>query len=472
MKPSAKELIGEISKLVGKPIEGTSYNKALESLKVVFKQKEASDKFGYRQINELLLLCNERIVSKEFFKFLAGGKETIAFKDFKNKVNIFRKLAILQFGSFRFAFNYLCSKKNIDKELGRWVIDYEELVKEFKSRQKPLREIEPIPENKLHWLGYLRKDNVNLEELDRIRRKGQRNFETYLTYDYLDVYVATSMRQEWEYRDVNSICKEVFNGEKLKSINVRYFDPTQSYHENSIAKSLIEGLMLKRAKCTLYLVQETDTMGKDSEMASTLAQGKPVVAYVPKIILNKRILELKNVSLENLLGKADLLKPEVSPADLPQFNHCVGIIISLSEKGKAHGMTPRKLLSKHKSEYNMIIQLIAKYEAIFYDKRADQLKYKHLLRIQIDLKNGVANGVLVARSLIACVNIIYKILTNSLKFDIIEPNKKISPEEAEADKLNYRLAERTTRCAFRVVTEDEMLTNSFWNLYKLGERDE
>src|ERR1017187_8527142 len=42
-------------------------------------------------------------------------------------------------------------------------------------------------------------------------------------------------------------------------------------------------LMLKRAQCTLYLAQESDTLGKDSELASTLAQGKPVIAYVPRI---------------------------------------------------------------------------------------------------------------------------------------------------------------------------------------------
>ena len=39
--------------------------------------------------------------------------------------------------------------------------------------------------------------------------------------------------------------------------------------------------MLKRARCTLYLAQESDTLGEDSELASTLAQGKPVIAFVP-----------------------------------------------------------------------------------------------------------------------------------------------------------------------------------------------
>ena len=41
--------------------------------------------------------------------------------------------------------------------------------------------------------------------------------------------------------------------------------------------------MVKRAKCTIYLVQENDTLGKDSELAATLAQGKSVIAFVPQL---------------------------------------------------------------------------------------------------------------------------------------------------------------------------------------------
>ena len=50
--------------------------------------------------------------------------------------------------------------------------------------------------------------------------------------------------------------------------------------------------MLKRACCTVYSVQDTDTLGKDSELASTLAQGKPVIAYVPDMDADKRTRQL------------------------------------------------------------------------------------------------------------------------------------------------------------------------------------
>ena len=78
----------------------------------------------------------------------------------------------------------------------------------------------------------------------------------------------------------------------MAGLNLRFFDPTQSYMSNRVNKGLVESLMLKRAKCTVYSVQDTDTLGKDSELAATLAQGKPVIAYVPEKTLEERVTEL------------------------------------------------------------------------------------------------------------------------------------------------------------------------------------
>jgi hypothetical protein len=39
-------------------------------------------------------------------------------------------------------------------------------------------------------------------------------------------------------------------------------------------------------------MQDTDTLGRDSELAATLAQGKPVIAYVPRITVADRVGEL------------------------------------------------------------------------------------------------------------------------------------------------------------------------------------
>src|SRR5688500_16291467 len=90
------------------------------------------------------------------------------------------------------------------------------------------------------------------------------------------------MRERHEYLQISELGRKIFEHPRLRDLKLRWFDPTQAYCADRVDKGLAEALMLKRAKCTLYFAQETDTLGKDSELASTLAQGKPVIAFVPE----------------------------------------------------------------------------------------------------------------------------------------------------------------------------------------------
>ena len=91
----------------------------------------------------------------------------------------------------------------------------------------------------------------------------------------------------------------------------------------------------------------------------------------------------------------------------------------------------------------------------YYNKRSDNLKNFHPLGLQMNLLTGVANGVLVARDVEECVDLLIGVLLNTLEFvfDDIE------------DVVVLR--EKYTKSIFRVVTKDKHLTNSFWNFYLL-----
>jgi hypothetical protein len=54
--------------------------------------------------------------------------------------------------------------------------------------------------------------------------------------------------------------------------------------------------LVRCAKVTIYCAQEGDTFGKDSELAATLCQGKPVIVYVPQgsAALDKRAAVFKD----------------------------------------------------------------------------------------------------------------------------------------------------------------------------------
>src|SRR5260370_41252908 len=100
------------------------------------------------------------------------------------------------------------------------------------------------------------------------------------------------MRKRWEFEDLFDFVNGLMAEPELTALNLRHFDPTQAFTRDRVDKGLVESLMLKRAMCTVDSVQDTDTLGKDSELAATLAQGKPVIAYVPRIDVEERVVQL------------------------------------------------------------------------------------------------------------------------------------------------------------------------------------
>jgi hypothetical protein len=422
---------------------------------------------GYSQFNEVLLSLGYNRVSYSFFQYLVNGdvkyspkSQIESYEQFEDGINRFRSLAILFFGSIIKAYStlsqdegklslYIYSSNKIDEDI-------------YKVRHAPIIPIDTIPPEHTYYLGYIVKSELErkkavetsaeiedeLKLLEETREKGKRNHEAYLASDILDVYVATSMRLKHEYVYVNRITKEIFNHETLKPFNLRYFDPTQAYCEERIDKGLSEALMLKRAKCTIYLAQESDTLGKDSELASTLAQGKPVIAFVPfgdECYLNTLYSDIKQT--------------------MPTTHSNNQILLEML-----------KLISPHKAwtEPN-ITELILKPEKIdeielkkivaielenHYNKRAEILKDQHPLGIQVNLETGVANGVLVVRRIEDCVQLLKDIFLRSLRFNF--------KTDVNNGKTYHHLIETISDCSYRIITGDDLLTNSFWNYYFNG----
>jgi hypothetical protein len=410
--------------------------------------KRGDKSIGYSQFNEILLLLGFDRVSSSFFQYIVDGsieyKEGAAIElmnNFQQGVERFIVLALLWYGNIKYAFKILSSN---DSELEEKVLEripWEE--KHYKMRHPPVIEIETIPADKTYYLGYLMKDKLKcnnlkdsekellLTERSKYLEIGKKNHIAYLSSDHLDVYVATSMRLEHEYIFVNSFISSVFSHENLLSLKIRWFDPTQAYCENRIDKGLSEALMLKRAKCTLYLVQESDTLGKDSELASTLAQGKPVVAYVP---------QGDKEFVDDLLKKLIELNPEKSEYD---------IIIEQLEIFKPslawHDEKMKNLIfNRNEKDINTLKECL--YDTIeeHYNSRANTLQDMHPLGIQVNLMSGVANGVLLVRNAKDCADLIYTILMNNMQFNI-------ETEFAEGTKYVY-LREKISNSIFRVKT--------------------
>jgi|SRR5579863_1475150 len=407
------------------------------------------------KFNQLMLASGRSIATLEFFGYFFDGVRSIA--DFESAVEKFRVKAMWLFGNFRFAYKQLATSER-DRFLRLIERTAVRGTEKFDGRES-FQDIEDIHEQDLRFLGYLsgqklddldfavkmlelavekwdtldetlrnlgpdvraklskvialehRKDSElepdRLKEtgLDHVTAEtrllkaklkeqrdrqgnaqaiGLRNTQRYLTLPYLDVYVATSMREDEDFIEQHKFVRGVFANTYVKDLKLRYFDPTASYDRNRIKKGLIECLMLRRADITIYIAGAEDTMGKDSELAATLAQGKPVIVYVSS---EPRFVKLRN-----------------------------GHEVDMEHRAKA-------------------------------------FRVDHPLGLQISAKTGVAHGIVVVRTVDQCAKMLRKVLLHDLELSV------------RHEGSNFLLEESETQSTLRVVTDDVMLSHSFWTYF-------
>jgi transcriptional regulator with XRE-family HTH domain len=340
------------------------------------------------------------------------------------------------------------------------------------------------------------KDEVAMEQA---QRQALANLSQYISADHMDVYVATSMRTNSDFVSVNRFVQKLFQHELVSPLRLRYFNPTQSWIEDRVAKGLVEALMLRRARVTLYMAQKSDSFGKDSEASVALGQGKPVIVYVPKLrhqksgldseeLLNesdKRLREiltaagkssdeLDELDHDGLFGAALAVRLSgLSDADIVDVirDHWADFAL-LDETERIKGKDEARL----REEYSLFVagviagktalptkEVRAEVEKIlralvvtFEMRRARVFKEVHPLALQVILSTGVLNGILVSRSVESCAQLLRGILENSLSLEL------------RSDAHNYRLVERSTGSTIRVIARNNLLSNALDVIYGRG----
>jgi hypothetical protein len=195
---------------------------------------------------------------------------------------------------------------------------------------------------------------------------------------------------------------------------------------------------------------------QDSELATTLVQGKPVIAYVPS---------LKN--FDDFETNVYEMFREVYPEDANIDKALMDMMQLYYPEGAWSDERVRHWLRKPSDiDSRMATKLIFDKANELYDKRAEVLRKHHPLGLQIDLSTGVANGVLVVRTIAGCAKVLRAILLRTWEFDIEEP--EADPHAPDRGEGATVLRERMTGCILRAVTEDDVLTNTFWNFYGEG----
>jgi len=164
--------------------------------------------------------------------------------------------------------------------------DIDKILKEY-DEVKELGQLDlfsstKLQENKIFLSNIKLEIEKTIKKVEELKNIGIRNQEQYLrNIESIDVYVATSMRDDKEYIEMANFVNDTFKNDYVNKLNLRYFDPTLCYCDSRIDKGIIECLLVRNAKVTIYCAQEGDTFGKDSELAASIVQGKPAIVYVP-----------------------------------------------------------------------------------------------------------------------------------------------------------------------------------------------
>lgn len=335
------------------------------------------------------------------------------------------------------------------------------------------------------------KSDNQIQTMADTQQKALENMAFYLASDHLDVYVATSMRSDADFVSVNAFASSLFSAPNIKTLKLRYFNPTQSWIDDRIAKGLIEALMLRRASITIYMAQKVDTFGKDSEASVALGQGKPVVVYVPRLSfpdadIDTELLFKKNrTELINLLPADEREDIDNSIDEQALFGKILYNNLntldsqSLSQIAQAHWadfdlveeqariQEPLRALYRTWLEESIRIgnskvdikdikhDVISMFvsNAIIFEKRAKLFREIHPLALQVILSTGVLNGILVVRTVDQCAAVLSNLIKNNLSV-------KFQKEE-----MNYRLVEEITGSTIRVISRHKLLLNAFATHY-------
>ncbi len=350
------------------------------------------------------------------------------------------------------------------------------------------------------------KEENDLAKIERCHEAGLRNLARYLAADYLDVYVATSMRSPADFVSVNRFVTKLFRHDLLSEMKLRFFNPTQSWIGDRVAKGLVEALMLRRADFTIYIAQKEDSFGKDSEASVALGQGKPVLVYVPKLVvpeidLDSEVMGRKNkgeliTSLQQEGSEIDdsldeqalfskTLECQLGPMSDSAFINCIrSHWADFALYGEAHRVkaTPSTEESYNKHEelnrdkqarYRGWLDSVIKEQkdipidpdlrddvigilvanAVNFEKRSATFRKYHPLALQVILSSGVLNGMIVVRSIESCAQILKALMKNELELVL------------HSDENSYRLVEKNTESTIRVISRHSLVTSAFSTFY-------
>ena len=214
-------------------------------------------------LNRILLVLGIKPFSCRFFEVVFNGVDFSKFNIVKDRVDKFRIICMLEYGSFRYGYKRL--KSGVDKEKG---VDIEKLwkkyfpsgesvneqVKNFKSGLKPIG-LEEIENKFLFTLGYLLSEKVTKINGYREKLRVLLDYAS-TTKDVIDYESLTKLAKERNINDLNNLV-----GESGLSNPERLLYPT-FYAQNTPYRNVLSEAKEECTTVDTDKIHETQEKGK------------------------------------------------------------------------------------------------------------------------------------------------------------------------------------------------------------------
>lgn len=167
----------------------------------------------------------------------------------------------------------------------------------------------------------------------------------------------------------------------------------------------------------------------------------------------------ENVFKSNELKKYDLryFDPTISAADSHEDKGLIECLMVKSARMLIYHTGTKDSFGK---DVEAAMALCMGKPTIFFcsneRSRADFFRKVHPLSRLVNFKNGVAGGVIVCVTENEVIDIVNRIITNKMEYEICKKAK---------DREYYLLKEKKTDSIIRVQTDFKLLTSAFWNNY-------
>ena len=170
---------------------------------------------GRSQLNEILLAYQLDRIGEGLFEFIFGNEPIQDFETFKTKISEFRIFGAVHCGNFKFAYKSL-RQRSLKEIRDIFRLDEPDPETAFRKRHPPVVALNEIDPKDTYYLGYIierqlkeHPDEGASKRMMEIREKGAINHEIYLDYDHLDVYIATSMREKFDFWNIARFAREL-----------------------------------------------------------------------------------------------------------------------------------------------------------------------------------------------------------------------------------------------------------------------